>query len=132
MSVQGEDTRVLIGSSSATSNEIDEINNASMKHSGNLVELSHFGDTYKTRGAGLKDVTYSLKGFWDPADTNGQVVLRSAFIAGSDLWLTILPDGSTGWKQQVLVDSFDISAAVDGYAEFSAELAGNGALGGST
>lgn len=129
MALAGKDVVVSVATSSGgTYNAIDEMNNMTMSHSAGNIDISEFGVDWRQRIQGLKDVTYSASGFWDPADTSGQIRIRSAWLNDTTLWVKVLPDGSTGWIQQTKVASFDVSATPDGTVEVSFELEGTGAL----
>ena len=106
---------------------IAEIKSGSMNTAAGSIDVSAFGSTWADALQGLKSVQYSLQGFWKSDDTTGQVAIRSALVNDSEIWFQFLPDGSTGFKQQVAISSFNISAAVDGAVEVSIEAAGVGA-----
>jgi predicted secreted protein len=101
--------------------------NATMTQNGQTLDVSAFGAAAVEKILGLRDATYSLSGNYEGGDTNGQVAIRSA-LADTTLWIQFLPDGTTGFKQEVKVASFDITAAVDGIVEFTANLEGSGAI----
>jgi predicted secreted protein len=128
MALAGKSVTVEVSTDDAAYNAVDEINSVSMNHGGNNYDVSEFGASYVSRIQGLKDCSWSLSGFYDPADTNGQVVIRTAFTAGSDLYVRMYPDGSAGFKQQVAVSGFNISGSVDGPVELSIELEGMAAV----
>jgi predicted secreted protein len=69
-----------------------------------------------------------LGGFYNPTDTNGQAAIRSAFLNDTSLFIQFLPDGSTGFKQEVKVSKFEVSAGVDGTVEVSIDLEGSDAI----
>lgn len=104
------------------------MNDASMSMSADNQDITVFGDTFIAKLQGLKDVSYSLSGFYDTADTNGQIVLRDAFLNDTALFVKFLADGTNGWKQEVKVASFDISGTVDGIVELSIELEGSATI----
>lgn len=133
MALPGKDVVVKVSTSSGgTYTQVDELNDFSMSQSGNNIDISEFGVDWVKRMQALKDVTYSGSGFWDPDDTNGQVAIRSAWLNDTALWITVLPDGSTGFKGECKVGSFDISAGVNDAIAVSFDLEGTGSVGGST
>lgn len=109
-------------------NDVTGMKSISMNQSGENLDVTTMTASYIARIQGLKDATYSLSGNWEPTDTNGQVAIRNAWLNDSELWVQILPDGSTGFKQQVRVSAFTIEIAVDGVASVSIELEGTGAI----
>jgi len=131
MSLDGKDVVIKV-STGGTLTAVDELNSFTMSNSGGPIDVTHFGDDWRQRIYGIGDVTYSVGGFWDPDDTNGQVKIKDSLINNTDLYITVLPDGSTGFKQLVRVNSFDIGASVDGAVTFSAELVGASTFGAST
>lgn len=126
MALKGKDMRVKFSADGSTWYDIDEINEANMSIEGQNEDITKFGQDYVNRLQGLKDVTYSLSGFYDADDTNGQQALLTAFLADTTIYFGFLPNGTTGWEQVVKVASFDISGAVDGAVELSIDLEGNG------
>lgn len=103
-------------------NTVDEIGEVSMSHSGGTLDTTKFNNDYMARIYGLKDVSFSISGTWDSADTNGQVAIRNAWLNETELWFQYLPDGSAGFKAQVVVSSCEIKSSVGGRCEFSATL----------
>lgn len=130
MSIAGKDFVLKISTSTGSFTAVDELNSATLSIVGTNIDISEFTNEFVQRIQGLKDVTYSLGGFYDPADTNGQVKIRSALVNDTVLYVQILPDGTTtyGFDQEVKVASFDIDASVDGAVELSIELEGTGTL----
>lgn len=132
----GKSAVVKVSTATAgTYTTVVRINDVSMSHDGGTIDVTEFssaGTSYRSRIQGLKDLTYTLSGFWTSTDTNGQSAIRSSWTNDSNLFLTFLPDGSTGWKQQVIVAGIDIGATVDGEISVTYNLEGNGALSDST
>lgn len=106
---------------------VTEIRSVSFKEKGNNIDASALGNTFMARIQALKDITWSLSGFWAPGDTTGQVRIRAAWLNDTELWLQYKPNGSAGFKQQVRVSAFDIDASVDGAVPVSIECEGTGA-----
>lgn len=120
--------------------DVEDINSVSMSHSGNSIDVGVFnsGDFVK-RILGIRDVSYSMSGFWNPTAGEGQALIRASWLGtgtgtlGTDLFVSFQPTpslaaGSKGFKQKVVVGSFDISSTADGVVEFSCDLEGNGAV----
>ena len=105
--------------------KVNGVDNATLNKLADILEITQFGDDYKKRIVGLKDSNVSLSGNYDPADTNGQLVLEP----GDDVWVALFPQGTTenGTQVKMIVENFEQSAAVDGKQEFSSSLQGNGA-----
>jgi predicted secreted protein len=103
------------------------ITNAGLSHQGrNIDDIAAFGDTYVSRLQGLKDVTIDFSGNYEAADTNGQNAIRSALTNDTELWAQYLPSGAadgTGFKCRVVVERYDLGAAVEGKIGVTGSLA---------
>jgi predicted secreted protein len=107
---------------------IDELNNATMACNGENIDITKFADTYRGRIQGIKDASYSLSGFYDSGDTNGQVAIRAAWAGNTAIYIKFTIDGTNGWSQQCKVSGFNINAAVDGAVEVTIDLEGTGTI----
>lgn len=121
------------GTAPSGSDEVDGINNVTYSPKLDLLDVTDFKDTSgaKLKLGGLKDGSISLAGDFEPSDAP-QALLRTAAGDGSSVWISthFNPSGSTGTKGFIVeckVESFDISAAVEGKAEFSCSLQFTGA-----
>lgn len=101
---------------------VDDTAEVSMSHSGGTIDISKFNQDFMARLYGLKDVSFSISGKWASGDTNGQVAIRGAWLADTELWLQYLPNGTTGFKASVVVSSFEIKSSVSGGCDYSATL----------
>ena len=104
------------------------IHDGTVNLSGTNIDVSEFADTWMERLQGLKDASYDLKGFYNSADTTGQNVIQSAFLNDTALWIQMLPDGTTGFKQQMLVSKYSVGAAVNGAISVDITLEGTGVV----
>jgi predicted secreted protein len=126
--IAGKGTVVKVSVDDVTYYTISSMNDASMSAEGDNQDISTFGTNFIKRLQGLKDVTYSLGGFFDKLDTTGQLVIRSAMINDTALYFQVLMNGTTGFKQSVRASSFEVSSSVDGVSELSIELEGTGTI----
>lgn len=124
----GKNVVVAVSTNDSTYNTVAEINDMSMSFEGDNIDTTVFGNAFISRIQGLKDGSYSLSGFYDPTDTNGQTVIRTAWLNDTALYARIYPNGTAGFKQQVRVASFEVSAGVDGAVEVSIDLEGTGTI----
>ena len=87
-----------------------------------LLEATVFGDEFKRRIQGLKDANMTVSGDYDPTDT-GQNLLY----AGGPVYVGIYPRGTAvaGIQFPGLVESFAISADVNGKVTYTATIQGN-------
>ena len=112
---------VKIGTTAeAAGTKINGVDNSTFNRLCDILEITQFGDSYKNRMAGLKDTSISISGNFDPADTNGQLVLEP----GDFVWVQVLPNGSTGKKVKMIVENFEHGASVNDKQTFSASLQG--------
>ena len=129
MANAGKNLVVKVGTSATGPfNTVQDLKEASISQSGNNQDVSTFGSDWIRRIQGLKDASYSLSGYYDGADASGQVALRSAWLNDSPVFVQFLPDGSTGFQQEVKVSTYEVSASVEGAQEVSIELEGNGPI----
>lgn len=107
----------------ATGSKVNSCDNSSFERLCDILEMTHFGDNYKRRKAGLLDTRVPISGNYDPADT-GQNLL----VAGNSIYVGIYPQGTTvaGSQVQVLVESHTVTADAGGKQVFNAVLVGEG------
>lgn len=68
-----------------------------------------------------KEEKYSVTGLYIPGDA-GQAALLAAEIAQTPITITVLPDGTAGFSQSVLVNSFTHDASPEGFQEITYEF----------
>jgi len=123
MAISGKNTRVVINGST-----IGGINEASITLNGETIDVTTFlsgGFVKKIRG--LTSADLSLSGFTIPSDTE-QIELITAFLAGDDVTLQVLFDGTVGYEGDFLSSSIDQGSTVSGEVTFSVSLESNGAI----
>lgn len=128
MALKGRSMKVKTGTDGTAWNDVLGIKEASMQNGADNQDISTFGDTFIKRLQGLKDVSYSMSGNYEPTDSTGQMALRDAWLNDTTAYIAFLPDGAAGFEQKVLVSNFEISGAVDGVVEVSIDLEGNDAI----
>jgi len=84
------------------------------------------GDAQKRRSKGLHDNSFSLKCDYDAADTT-QAAMIAAVDGGSDIYIKTLHDGTHGYSQKFIGESYDITPPVNGKVEINFSLQANGA-----
>lgn len=124
-SLKGKSMVIDVSTNDADYYTVANLKDASMSISGDNQDITDFGKDYIVRKQALKDVNYSLAGYYDSADTTGQLKIRSALVNDTTLYIKFKVDGTNGWKQIVKVASFEVSDSVDGVAEVSIELEGS-------
>jgi len=109
-------------------NAVAEVRSWTLTETGDTIEDSIMGDSYRTYKAGMKTWTGSVVTFWDETDTNGQ----STFTVGSSITIKFYAEGaSTGdtyYYGSGLVTSVERSAAFDGMVEATYSFQGTGSL----
>jgi predicted secreted protein len=127
MALAGKKTKVKVSTSGGGPfTEVEELNEASMSVEGDNQDISTFSSEFVKRLQGLKDGTYELSGFY--SGTGQQQIVRDALINDTPLFFQFLPDGTTGFQQEVKVASFEVEASADGVVEVSIELEGTDAI----
>ena len=123
----GSEGTVKVGS-----NAIAEIRSYSVEQTGDAVEDTTMGDSWRTHKATLKSWTASVDVFWDETDTTGQ----GALVVGAEVTLNLYPEGSTTgdvyFTGTGIITGVTVSASYDGMVESSISVQGTGALTQST
>lgn len=113
-------------------NAIAEIRSYSVEQTGDTVEDTTMGDSWRTHKATLKSWTASVDVFWDETDTTGQ----GALVVGAEVTLNLYPEGSTAgdvyFTGTGIVTGKTVSTSYDGMVESSISVQGTGALTQST
>lgn len=113
-------------------NAIAEIRSYSVEQTGDTVEDTTMGDSWRTHKPTLKSWTASVDVFWDETDTTGQGGLS----VGAEVTLNLYPEGSTTgdvyFTGTGIVTGKTVSASYDGMVESSISVQGTGALTQST
>jgi predicted secreted protein len=114
------------------SNAIAEVRSYSIEETGDTVEDTVMGDTYRTHKASLKSWTASADIYIDETDTTGQ----GALTVGSEVTLNVYYEGETAGDSYktgtAIVTASSLNASFDGMLEGSISLQGTGALTSST
>lgn len=123
----GSEGTVKVGS-----NAVAEIRSYSVEQTGDTVEDTTMGDTWRTHKPTLKSWTASVDVYWDETDTTGQ----GALTVGSEVTLNLYPEGaSTGdsyFSGTGIVTGKTVTASFDGMVESTISVQGTGTLSNST
>jgi predicted secreted protein len=123
----GKNFKIKVGTSSGGSfNAMLGMDDGTMNLSATNVDTSEFGDSFMERLQALKDASYDFKGHYNAADATGQAVVQSAFLNDTALWGQFLPDGTTGFKQEMKVSKFSIGVPVNGVCSLDLTIEGTG------
>lgn len=114
MAIAGKKSVVKIGN-----DNILGINDATFTLNGEIVDVSVFCQGgWRSRLQNLKDATISISGFYEPDDTTGQVVLRTAILNQDKVEdFTVLSDkevATSGFTCDVFIETFEIAPAIEG------------------
>ncbi len=106
------------------------LNDATFTVNGELVDVSRFsGDGWRQRISNLKDATISISGFFNPADSSGQILAQTSILQGDKISnVAVLADGTNGLKCDAYVETFEISPAVEGAVGVSITLQSDGEI----
>lgn len=124
MANAGYTGKMQVSLSDANYNDVDGISSAEFNATAEELETSDFKDQdgAKHRITGLLDGEITIDGDYEPADTNGQVLIRAAFFSRATVYAQRLPDGTNGYKVTTKVTGFKVGGEVNGKAQFSATL----------
>lgn len=105
---------------------VAELNSWEFTDSINKITGRAFGATLDVAAAGVRTVTGSLSGFYDPNDTGGQ----DAIVTGATVALNLYMDGSSSGDDYheftaVLIESVQIQTQNDQYVTFTANFHAN-------
>lgn len=115
------------------SNLVAEINDATFTINGEVVDISSFdSDGWRERLLNLRDATIAISGFYASDDTTGQNVLRTAILTQALVEdvkvLADVTEATSGFICDALVETFEISAAVEGAVTVSITLQSSGEI----
>lgn len=116
--------QVLISCASSASAPylvMDGIKQFSLSDSRDLLDITDFRDAIvRARIVGLRDYQLSLSGEIEPGDA-GYTLAKAAYDGGNALTVAILHNTTTtaGFGYTVMLESFEVSASVDGTVELS-------------
>lgn len=107
--------------------EIDGLKDITHNDSMTVLDVTAINDTatVKTKIMGLRDGTFNLS--CDLVYATVQNLIRSKYAARETAYLTVLWDGTNGFRYPVLVTNQDFGAPVDGLTPYTANLTINGA-----
>lgn len=125
MALAGHAMKLSCADSDVAGDEVDGVKSIEFSESGNMLDTTDTMDTttVHTRILGLRDLTITISGDYESADT-GQARLLTNFRAGTTTWVRYLPNGTAGFKVSGKVQDFKISGGVDGTVEFSCTFVG--------
>lgn len=121
MKLNGTDGKVKIGV-----NTVAELNEWTLDDEVNPVTGRAFGETLEQSDGGTRKIGGTLKGFFDPTDTNGQVVI----VSGAKVALDLYPSGDdSGDEYRAIaiahINKVSIGASNDNYVSFEASFQAN-------
>lgn len=107
--------------------EIDGVIDATVSFSRDMLDTTdYFDGIYRTRIYGLADVSISLSGDYEQSDAP-HALIRTSQVAGSTIYITVLPNGTNGFTYPCLVESYESSGDVASKNAFSASFVLTGA-----
>ena len=117
--------KVMIGAS-----ELANVQSATITINADMGETTAIGDTWKANLALGKSWTASVNCLYDPADT-AQLLIQAEFISGDcDLAdMKFYEDGTKYYSGASVITSCAVTKGINAIDTFTANFAGNGALG---
>lgn len=120
-------TRGCFGKIKAGANFIAQLRSWSVEESAAEIDVSVMGDCTKAYDVGAVETSFTASGFWDTSDTG-----QTALVVGSTVAVELYPGGDASGKAyytgDVIVQSVNKSADIDGVVEFSVSGKINGGL----
>ena len=126
MALKGCQASFLIGA-----NTVAELTNVTNTFTGETLDITTFDSScVREFIQGLKSGSVSITGYYDPTDTNGQVAMMTAFLAGTNIVVPkFLVDGTHGFSgAEGVVSSYAVDATIDGLVGFSSTIQLSGTL----
>lgn len=125
--ITGKGGAVKLGTSTETT--VLGVSSWTLSSDADEIDVTSLGDTDKAYLAGFKSHKCSFKGFYDPADANGQAALHTAFDSGAEVHVNLYTNvtATEGWEGDAIVLSREVETSVDGAVTCSFELRFNGA-----
>lgn len=129
----GKKARLKVSTTSGgTYNDVQGGGTFSHDMSANNIDDSEFGVDYVARIQGLKDGRISWSGKLVPGDTNGQTVVKNAYLNDTPLFVRALPDNGVtagaGAQQEMKVSSWRVDASVPDRVTLAIEFEGSGVI----
>lgn len=116
-----------LGSFTADANAVGEITSFSVEETGDTLEDTVQGDTWRTHKSGLKGWSGSAEGRLDPGDTG-----QGTLVVGASIALVLHPSGDTTGHREIsgtaTVTGVTESSEMEGIVAVSFSFQGNGAL----
>ena len=115
------------GSVKLSTNTVAELRDWQLEVSQEFVDTTAFGDTMRENTATFASWSGTASGSWDITDTNGQLALQTAWLAGSTVTPRFYVSAANYYSGLAYVNA-SISAAVDGVVQISYTFTSAGAL----
>lgn len=77
------------------SNPVGEVTAFSLSIDSELIPQKKLGDTFESYKAGTRSWKGEVTCHWDETDTNGQIAIEAAILAGTSVTLNLYPEGTT-------------------------------------
>ena len=131
--VSGKNGKISVRSSAGEEKFITYITSWDFESSMDLDEASYFGgglteEGTKEKTPGSSSWTGSVAGAIDSAEPSSQGLLFDGHSEGIVIAVAFYLNLKTAYMGEAYVESFSISHAADGKAEFTASLSGNGKI----
>lgn len=109
-------------------NAVAEMKDWTLEVSQEFVDVTAFGDTMRAQMPSFASWSGTASGSYDITDTNGQLALQTAWLAGSEVTTARFYVDSSKYYTGNCYVSASISAAVDNVVQVSYTFTSSGAL----
>lgn len=128
MAIKGSGASFLLGT-----NVVAGLNSVTNAFTGEALDVTVFNSgAVKSFISGLKSGTINISGFYEVGDTNGQIAMFTAFLAGTLLTSTqkpkFLANGTNGFTGDGIITAYNVEASVAGTVNFSATIQLSGTI----
>lgn len=107
----------ILGKVVLSSDTVQNIKEWGLDIKNDIQDDTEFTDTWKSNLPGLLGASGSFKGCMDPDDTNGQVALDTAMLAGTTVALKLYVNTTNYWSLTARLTDHKSSNKVDGKVE---------------
>ncbi len=109
-------------------NTVNEIDEWDLTINADLNEITKFLDAGKGFLPGVYEWNGKFKGRYDSTDTNGQLALLNAILAGTQIAINLFIDGTKKWAGNIYLKTINPKAAVSDNVLVDYNFQGSGAL----
>jgi len=103
MALAGRGGKIKVSTTDASYNEVLGIQDISYEVGYESADISRMGDTAKRQLPTISTFSGSASGVYEPTDSTGQAVVKTAMQSRTTLWVQVLVDGTNGYKAECIL-----------------------------